>query len=46
MDRGGPNGADIGSKADQQYTLDVRMDLLGVSTLNKKVSKKYTEKSK
>lgn len=28
----GQNGADIGSKADQQFSSDVRMDLTGVST--------------
>lgn len=32
---GGQNGADAGSKADQQNTSDVRMDPMGVSTLNK-----------
>lgn len=44
MDRDGQNGADIGNKADQQHMSDVRMDLMGVSTLNKQVFKKCPEK--
>ena len=46
MDRDGQNGADIGKKADQKCMSDVRMDLMGVSTLDKQVFKKCTEKSK
>lgn len=42
----GQNGADTGSKADQQSTSDVRMDPMGVSTLNKQVFKKCIEKPK